>query len=576
MAKPTDLVRVVSANANYSTLTARTARNNTPTKVSPPLAYYREGHKPAEGTPAQYQNFLENVWSKYILWVSQGSSQPTASAHIMETKSDGSTHMRFADVGVTNVSRSGDSIFNVAGDPATAYHTCRIRDFGNTSNTFGTLINAANRGALEASCEQVGATHGLTGHYPAILARVAGDKAVVALGKASGATSTTFRAARGLFASYTQKNTDEVGLHIEGHARGALARLYRAADTVNPNQPIFDVVADGNVQPAMRVEGKNTGTAIPVNTSEVPLIEVRNHQVDGDSNTRCVMRLYGEQSYGLQSDASPPDRSLGVGYAGAFRMAYGRNGTVNSNATALAAIGVNGPTKSSSIRAFRQSRQLSHLTSPQTITLPNNYTAGEVRIADDAFFQLSFANNGLNVDPVSDRLGLYCTDIASEGRKELVIGRTGNANTARERVFTTTKAGIHWLLFRGDLTQNAQGSTNFILADLDTRRSNLGPTAPRRVPGSTNLLVRVGFTILKTTTQNTELTFNLRDGNNNRNYGNFSGKARPVRDVPMSMILAKYITVESIREMTFQVRCQESPIGNAILFSDIWIEVISL
>ncbi len=63
----------------------------TPTKISPSAAKLAEGWNADEVPPAQWQNFILNDYSGWVVWVNAASPIATADTHLVETDAQGET-----------------------------------------------------------------------------------------------------------------------------------------------------------------------------------------------------------------------------------------------------------------------------------------------------------------------------------------------------------------------------------------------------------------------------------------------------------------------------------------------------
>jgi hypothetical protein len=86
MAKPTDTIQQIATDTNFSTSPV-VAVNGQPTKVA--LATPAEGLIPGKAAGAANLNWLWNIANKFLQWVADGTDQPDATAHLVETDSTG-------------------------------------------------------------------------------------------------------------------------------------------------------------------------------------------------------------------------------------------------------------------------------------------------------------------------------------------------------------------------------------------------------------------------------------------------------------------------------------------------------
>lgn len=86
--KPSITPNEFCTNTTYVNPSVASLANPT-TKLDGGSGFRADGNLPSGSPPAQFYNFEFNVWSQYVVWVSEGTSDPAEDAHIVETDSTG-------------------------------------------------------------------------------------------------------------------------------------------------------------------------------------------------------------------------------------------------------------------------------------------------------------------------------------------------------------------------------------------------------------------------------------------------------------------------------------------------------
>lgn len=509
MAKPSETPQIFCTQANYSTLTARSSRNGTPTKVDAGNAWRNEGAKPAEGSPAQAFNFEANIWSKYVRWVWEGKNTPTADAHIVETNSVGKAAVRSADIGVAGVVPAGNAVLEVRG--ATAGKFGALFDFTGKSTTNAAIqFYASQRTVATFDCAESGNDHSY-GFYPGVIGRFKGHGFVAHERGLTGAqVKADLGVKRGMFVGHSTGGVNDFAFLGVGEA--GLVELRRKADTTTNQRsvPTMNIVngtgAGGRVLNIIQsAPPRNTSTQHAVNIDVVsggtdaaprtPLF-VNSARCEGSTFIGSNPRWSGASgaSYGagawLKQDGSDP---IGQGSAGIFAV---RN---TAGGSAFRAVEGN-PTGN----LFPVS------TAMQTV---------DVRLIDEGgqHLAMSFspAASASTFNP-GQRLGISAHK--RSGNTPLLQVRRGSAGEGfePESVMTYQSRPIHFIASTlGGQAATAWSAGTLTLQTISSNSSN-GPTPPMPYPTGAQLFFRAHASGSATVNARYTLTLIIRDNTTNQ------------------------------------------------------------
>lgn len=498
MAKPSETPQIFCTQANYSTLTARSSRNGTPTKVDAGNAWRNEGAKPAEGSPAQAFNFEANIWSKYVRWVWEGKSTADADAHIVETNNTGKAAIRSAEIGLAGVVPAGNNVFSVRGDTTGKFGA--IFDFTGKNTTNAAIqFYSAQRTVATFDCAEAGSDHAY-GFYPGVIGRFKGHGFLAhERGLTGGQIKPDFSTRRAMFTAHATNNA----YAFMGVGDAGLLDLRRKTDS-NSNAPIAFMLASTNSVGKVLHIIQQTPRG---NSSAEHAINVDVLGSGNDQAVRTPLFVNGGYCDGSMFISSNPTRA---GFSGASFAAGAwlkRNGTSNIGQGSAGFFAAKNPGGGSALRAVRGTA-----TRPLEAVEPN-LMAHDVRLVDEGNQHVSMSyspSQALSTFNPGSRLGISAHK--RTGNTPLLQVRRGSTGEgfATESVMLTNARPIHYIS-----ASNAGQPLSFIAGNTTLNRIDsagaVGPAPRMPYPVTAQITIRVSFNATISVNTDVQISLIIRD-----------------------------------------------------------------